>query len=55
MRKRTPDISLAIAWNAPPRTRIVIGSTSTRSSSGGPGCFPSSYSALDMLTLPGSS
>ena len=25
MRKRTPAISFAIAWNAPPRTRSVIG------------------------------
>ena len=31
MRNSTPAISLAIAWNAPPSTRIVIGSISTRS------------------------
>ena len=55
IRNSTPDISLAIAWKAPPSTRIVIGSTSTRSSSGGPGCFPSSYSSADMVTPPGSS
>ena len=30
IRKSTPAISLAIAWKAPPRTRRVIGSTSTR-------------------------
>ncbi len=42
MRNRTPAISLAIAWKAPPRTRSVIGSTSTRSRAGGPGCLPSS-------------
>ena len=51
IRKRTPDISFAIAWNAPPRTRIVIGSTSTRWSSGGPGCFPSSYSRYSSVIV----
>ena len=44
MRKRTPAISFAIAWNAPPRTRSVIGSTSTRVRVGGPGWRPTSYS-----------
>ena len=48
MRKRTPAISFAMAWKAPPSTRSVIGSTSTRSRSGGPGCLPSSYSMTDM-------
>src|SRR5215218_1403662 len=37
MRKSTPAISLAMAWNAPPRTRRVTGSISTRSRVGGPG------------------
>ena len=36
MRKRTPAISFAIAWNAPPSTRSVIGSTSTRARVGWP-------------------
>src|SRR5919204_809917 len=43
MRKRTPAISLAIAWKAPPSTRRVIGSTSMRFRVGGPGCLPTSY------------
>ena len=47
---RTPAISLAMAWKAPPSTRIVIGSTSTRSSPGAPGCFPSSYSSVDICS-----
>ena len=34
----------AIAWNAPPSTRSVIGSTSTRRRCGGPGRRPTSYS-----------
>ena len=55
IRKRTPAISFAMAWNAPPSTRSVIGSTSTRSRSGGPGCFPSSYSSVDMIRPPRSS
>ena len=42
IRNSTPAISLAMAWNAPPSTRSVIGSTSTRSRSGGPGVRPTS-------------
>src|SRR5919109_521372 len=51
IRKRTPAISFAIAWKAPPRTRSVIGSTSTRSRVGGPGRLPTSYSITDMSDL----
>src|SRR3954447_21303611 len=47
MRKRTPAISRATAWKAPPSTRIVIGSTSTRGRVGGPGWRPTSYSTTD--------
>ncbi len=57
MRKRTPAISLAMAWNAPPSTRSVIGSTSTRLRVGGPGRRPTSYSItlirLDLHRLGG--
>src|SRR4051794_27731222 len=42
MRKSTPAISCAMASNAPPRTRSVIGSTSTRLRWGGPGETPTS-------------
>src|SRR3712207_3996760 len=40
-----------MAWNAPPSTRRVIGSTSTRSRVGGPGRRPTSYSMTDMSDL----
>ena len=48
MRKSTPAISFAVAWKAPPSTRSVIGSTSTRLRVGGPGWRPTSYSATLM-------
>src|SRR5829696_151942 len=51
MRKRTPAISLAMAWKAPPSTRSVTGSTSTRSRVGGPGRRPTSYSVTDISDL----
>src|SRR5215210_4036986 len=51
MRKSTPAISFAMAWNAPPRTRSVTGSTSTRSRVGGPGWRPTSYSITDISDL----
>src|SRR5688500_14747239 len=51
MRKSTPAISLAMAWNAPPRTRRVTGSISTRSRVGGPGRRPTSYSITDISDL----
>ena len=52
IRKSTPAISLAIAWKAPPRTRSVIGSTSTRFRLGGPGWRPTSYSTTLISTPP---
>src|SRR3954471_22581379 len=42
MRKSTPAISCAMASKAPPRTRSVMGSTSTRLRCGGPGETPTS-------------
>src|SRR5688500_8065164 len=51
MRKRTPAISFAMAWNAPPSTRSEIGSTSIRCRLGGPGWRPTSYSITDMSDL----
>src|SRR3954471_24236553 len=52
MRKRTPAISCAMASNAPPSTRSVMGSTSTRLRCGGPGETPTSgRSAMENLFL----
>src|SRR6478735_4093334 len=52
MRKSTPAISWAMASNAPPRTRSVMGSTSTRLRCGGPGETPTSgRSAMENLFL----
>src|ERR671919_2844234 len=51
MRKSTPAISLAVVGTAPPRTRRVTGSASTRSRVGGPGRRPTSYSITDISDL----
>src|SRR3954447_2510999 len=50
MRNRTPAISCAMASNAPPSTRSVIGSTLTRLRLGGPGETPTSgRSAMNLF------
>src|SRR6476646_3849343 len=52
MRNRTPAISWAMASNAPPSTRSVIGSTLTRLRLGGPGETPTSgRSAMGFLSV----